>query len=71
MYICTIYKRIIEVLHSLQMKKNTLQEEYPYFFRTVPSDVHQARAIIEVIVSAKHIFISIVRNSANSAKVLM
>ena len=24
------------------------KKEYPYFFRTVPSDIHQARAILKV-----------------------
>ena len=32
MYICTIYKRIIEVLHSLQMKKKHFTGGVSVFF---------------------------------------
>ena len=39
--------------------------EFPYFFRTVPSDVHQAKAIVELLKTFKWSYASIVHSDSN------
>ena len=61
--------KVPQVSYLATSKRLCNDEEFPYFFRTVPSDVYQANAIVELLMTFKWNYVVVVHSGKDESSI--